>query len=81
METINSGESVTVTGGEAEPPVLASTPIVAPSSIDVSGGPDTVVVDFDLTDNAVGSRASRSWIFNGVTSLTGGNRVRVAGFR
>ncbi len=54
METINSGQSVTITGGEAEPPVLASTPVVAPTSIDVSGGADTVVVDFDLTDNSSG---------------------------
>ncbi|HLF13615.1 MAG TPA: hypothetical protein VI932_01830, partial [Bacteroidota bacterium] len=53
-ETINSGVSVTITGGDSEPPVLASTPVVTPPSINVAGGADTVVVDFDLTDNATG---------------------------
>ncbi|HLF13353.1 MAG TPA: CARDB domain-containing protein [Bacteroidota bacterium] len=45
---------MTITGGDSEPPILASTPVVTPSSIDVAGGADTVVVDFDLTDNATG---------------------------
>ncbi|HLB00646.1 MAG TPA: CARDB domain-containing protein, partial [Bacteroidota bacterium] len=81
LETINTGKSVPITGGESEPPVLASMPVVTPSSIDVSGGPDTAIVDFDLTDNSSGvaiayagfERGDTLTIATGFASLVSGD--------
>jgi hypothetical protein len=76
----NSGVTLTVTGGDNVPPSLSGTPVVTPASVDLTGGPKTVNVDFDLLDNSSGILYATAEFFRGDTlSIASGMATLISG--